>query len=248
MKIMRLMVASAAAGVLLAAPSYLLAEDAQLKDEDSRLSYTIGADMGTNFKEHEDIIKINPQLLLKGIEDAMGKSALKLTKEEMAESIQGFQKKIMSKRQDEFKNKAEANKKKGEKFLEENKAKAGVVTTKSGLQYKEISAGSGTSPDDNDEVEVGYTGRLIDGTVFDTSDKGENKTVTFKVSEVIPGWTEALKLMKPGDKWEVAVPSNLAYGETGVGGPIGPNETLIFDIHLQKVFAASESKGADSTK
>ena len=114
------------------------------------------------------------------------------------------------------------------------------MTTSTGLQYKVLAAGKGTKPTRADSVSVEYTGKLLDGTVFDTTDK-TGKPVSFKVSQVIPGWIEALLLMKEGATWEVYVPSHLAYGSRGVGGPIGPNETLIFKIHLISIKKAKIS-------
>ena len=118
--------------------------------------------------------------------------------------------------------------------MSENKNKPGVVALPSGLQYKVVETGHGAKPSKNDTVTVEYTGRLINGTVFDSTEKA-GKPATFKVSQVIPGWTEALQLMPAGSTWEIYVPANLAYGPRSVGGPIGPNETLIFKVHLISV-------------
>ncbi|TAL61510.1 MAG: FKBP-type peptidyl-prolyl cis-trans isomerase, partial [Legionella sp.] len=145
-----------------------------------------------------------------------------------------FQKDLMAKRTSEFNKKSEENKTKGETFMSANKSKEGVVALPSGLQYKIIETGTGAKPGKSDTVTVEYTGHLIDGTVFDSTDK-TGKPATFQVSQVIPGWTEALQLMPAGSTWEIYVPSNLAYGPRSVGGPIGPNETLIFKIHLISV-------------
>src|SRR5881394_629143 len=126
---------------------------------------------------------------------------------------------------------AEKNKAEGEKFLEENKKKDGVKTTASGLQYKVLKEGSGPSPKETDTVVTNYRGTLIDGTEFDSSYK-RNEPATFPVNRVIKGWTEALQLMKPGGKYKLFIPSNLAYGPGGAGGDIGPNATLIFEVEL----------------
>jgi FKBP-type peptidyl-prolyl cis-trans isomerase FklB len=135
---------------------------------------------------------------------------------------------------EEFKSLSEKNKKEGAQFLKSNKDKKGVKTTKSGLQYKVIKSGKGKAPKASDTVTVNYKGTLIDGTVFDSTDK-TGKPVSFKLNEVIKGWTEVLQKMKPGAHWKVYIPPELAYGERGIGGPIGPNATLIFDIHLVSV-------------
>jgi FKBP-type peptidyl-prolyl cis-trans isomerase FklB len=131
------------------------------------------------------------------------------------------------------------NIKAGEAFLAENAKKDGVKTTASGLQYKVVKSGSGKTPGLNDTVKVHYHGTLIDGTVFDSSvDRGE--PVTFPVNGVIPGWTEALQLMKVGDKWQLVIPAKLAYGENGAGGKIGPNSVLQFDVELLAIEGADK--------
>jgi len=131
---------------------------------------------------------------------------------------------------------AEKNKAEGEKFLEENKKKDGVKTTASGLQYKVIKEGSGASPKETDTVVTNYRGTLIDGTEFDSSYK-RNEPASFPVNRVIKGWTEALQLMKPGAKYQLFIPSSLAYGERGAGQTIGPTATLIFDVELLSIKA-----------
>lgn len=203
-----------------------------LDTDTDKLSYSIGVDLGKNFKKQS--IEINPQAMANGMQDAMSSKDLKLTEQQMKEVLDKFQKELLARRNTEFNKKASENKAKGEAFLEENKQKEGVVTLPSGLQYKVIKQGSGDKPSKSDTVTVEYTGRLIDGKVFDSSEK-IGKPATFKVSQVIPGWTEALQLMPAGSEWEVYIPSGLAYGPRSVGGPIGPNETLIFKIHLLSV-------------
>ncbi len=197
-----------------------------------KLSYSIGSDLGKNFKRQG--IEINASIMARGIQDGMSGGALLLTEQQMKDVLNKFQKDLMAKRTAEFNKKAEENKTKGEAFLSQNKAKAGVVTLADGLQYKIITAGTGAKPAKEDTVTVEYTGRLIGGEVFDSTEK-TGKPATFKLSQVIPGWTEALQLMPAGSTWEVYVPANLAYGQRSVGGPIGPNETLVFNIHLISV-------------
>lgn len=201
----------------------------ELKTDTDKLSYSIGTDLGKNFKRQG--IDVNPTVMAKGIQDGMSGGKLLLTEDQMKDVLNKFQKDLMAKRTAEFNKKAEENKAKGEAFLSQNKAKDGVVTLPDGLQYKIIKAGTGQKPGKEDTVTVEYTGRLISGEVFDSTEK-TGKPATFKLSQVIPGWTEALQLMPVGSTWEVYVPANLAYGPRSVGGPIGPNETLIFNIHL----------------
>lgn len=197
-----------------------------------KLSYSIGSDLGKNFKRQG--IDINAAIMARGIQDGMSGGALLLTEQQMKDVLNKFQKDLMAKRTAEFNKKAEENKVKGEAFLSQNKTKTGVVTLADGLQYKIITAGTGAKPSKEDTVTVEYTGRLISGEVFDSTEK-TGKPATFKLSQVIPGWTEALQLMPAGSTWEVYVPANLAYGQRSVGGPIGPNETLVFNIHLISV-------------
>lgn len=213
--------------------SALVAADATVLTTDKdKLSYSIGSDLGKNFKRQG--IEINPTMLAQGIQDASGAGKLLLTDQQMKDVLTKFQKELMAKRTAEFNKKAEENKVKGESFLAQNKAKSGVVVLPDGLQYKIITAGKGDKPAKEDTVTVEYTGRLISGEVFDSSEK-TGKPATFKLSQVIPGWTEALQLMPSGSTWEVYVPASLAYGSRSMGGPIGPNETLVFNIHLISV-------------
>lgn len=197
-----------------------------------KLSYSIGSDLGKNFKRQS--IDVNPTVLAKGIQDGMSGGTLLLTEQQMKDVLAKFQKDLMEKRKAQFNQKAEENKIKGEAFLSQNKTKKGVVVLSDGLQYKIITAGTGVKPSKDDTVTVEYTGHLINGEVFDSTDKA-GKPATFKLSQVIPGWTEALQLMPAGSTWEIYVPAHLAYGTRSVGGPIGPNETLVFNIHLISV-------------
>lgn len=210
-------------------------DSASLNSDVDKLSYSIGADLGRNFNKQG--IEINPTVMEQGIQDGLKGSQLLLTDDQMKEVLNKFQRDLMAKRQADFNKMAEQNKAQGEKFLSDNKAKSGIVALPSGLQYKVIQQGKGPKPSKNDTVTVEYTGKLINGQVFDSSEK-TGKPATFKVSQVIPGWTEALQLMNSGSTWEVYIPAALAYGPRSVGGPIGPNETLIFQIHLVSVAKA----------
>ena len=223
----------AAACMGFAMSSAIVAADAPVLSTDmDKLSYSVGIDLGKNLKKQG--IEINPTMMAKGIDDGMKGDKFLLTEQQMKDTLSKFQKDLMAKRATEFEQKSITNKTKGEAFLIENKLKEGVVILPSGLQYKIITQGTGVKPGKEDEVSVEYTGKLIDGTVFDSTDKA-GQPATFKVSQVIPGWTEALQLMPAGSTWEIYVPANLAYGSRSVGGTIGPNETLIFNVHLISV-------------
>lgn len=154
-----------------------------------------------------------------------------MSEEEYRNTMANFRKEMMAKQQAQMKTKGEKNKKEGDAFLAENKDKKGIVSLPSGLQYKVIKEGEGDTPKATDKVTVHYRGTLIDGTEFDSS-YGRGEPATFPVNGVIPGWTEALQLMNAGSKWQLFIPSKLAYGERGAGGKIGPNSTLIFDVEL----------------
>lgn len=229
---MKIKLVTAAVMGLMMTTAMAATDATSLSTDTDKLSYSIGADLGKNFKTQG--IDINPAALAKGMQDGMGTAPLALTEQQMKDVLNKFQKDLMAKRTSEFNKKADENKTKGEAFLAENKSKPGVVVLPSGLQYKIIEAGTGSKPAKADTVTVEYTGTLINGTVFDSTDKA-GKPATFQVSQVIPGWTEALQLMPAGSTWEVYVPAGLAYGPRSVGGPIGPNEALVFKIHLISV-------------
>lgn len=214
-------------------------DSSALNTEIQKLSYSIGVDLGSNIKKQG--IDIDVKSMSQGIEDAMKENPLKMTEEQMKDSLVKFQKDLMAKRTKQFEEQADKNKSKGEAFLKDNKSKKGVVTLPSGLQYKIVTAGNGAKPQKEDTVTVEYTGRLIDGKVFDSTDK-TGKPATFKLDQVIPGWTEALQLMPVGSTWEIYVPAELAYGERNIGGLIGPNETLIFTVHLISIDKSADGK------
>ncbi|BAP56881.1 FKBP-type peptidylprolyl cis-trans isomerase [Thioploca ingrica] len=224
-------------------------QPAALSSQQDKLSYSFGQNIGNSLKQQK--IELNLDLLMKGIQDAIADKKSLLTPEEMANVLKEFQKERFAKLAEERKALAETNLKEGETFLTANKAKEGVITLPSGLQYKVITQGTGKTPKATDQVTTHYRGTLIDGTEFDSSYK-RGKPASFAVNQVIPGWTEALQLMKEGDKWQLVVPAKLGYGDRGVpGGKIGPNATLIFDIELISVNPVEEDKasakeGADS--
>ena len=211
-------------------------EKADLKTQQDKVSYSIGMSIAKNITMQK--LELNEQALLQGISDGIkgDSTAMLLTEKEMTDVMMAFRDQMMAKQQLEMKAKGDKNKAESEKFLSENKAKPGVVTTKSGLQYKVLSSGNGPSPAATDKVKVDYEGKLIDGTVFDSSIK-RGQPAEFPVNGVIPGWTEALQLMHVGDEWELYIPSELAYGENGTGanGPIGPNQALIFKVKLLSI-------------
>jgi FKBP-type peptidyl-prolyl cis-trans isomerase len=213
--------------------SLALAQDKpQLKDQKDKASYSIGYDIGDTFKKQK--IELNIDALVTGLKESLAGKDAAMSKEERDKTLQAFQKEMMEKQIAASKEAAEKNKAEGEKFLEENKKKDGVKTTTSGLQYKVIKEGSGASPKETDTVVTNYRGTLIDGTEFDSSYK-RNEPATFPVNRVIKGWTEALQLMKPGSKYQLFIPSSLAYGERGAGQTIGPNATLIFEVELLSI-------------
>ena len=210
-----------------------LAQDKpQLKDQKDKASYSIGYDIGETFKKQK--IDLNTDTFIAGLKEAMSGKEAAMSKEEREKTLQAFQKEMMEKQIAASKEAATKNQAEGEKFLAENKKKDGVKTTASGLQYKVMKDGAGAQPKETDTVTVNYRGTLIDGTEFDSSYK-RNEPASFPVNRVIKGWTEALQLMKPGAKYQLVIPSSLAYGERGAGQLIGPNATLIFEVELLSI-------------
>ncbi len=208
------------------------AAELKLDTPKNRISYTIGVNIGQDFKSQN--MDVDPDLLLMGLKDTLSGKELQLTEEEMVQEIQNFQQEMQAKMAAEMEEKAAENKASGEAFLAENAKQEGVVVTESGLQYKIIEPGQGDSPGPADVATVHYRGTLIDGTQFDSSyDRGQ--PASFPVGGVIAGWSEALQLMKPGAKWQLSIPAELAYGERGAGQDIGPNSTLLFDVELISV-------------
>ena len=213
-----------------------------LQTDKERLSYTVGVDTGRNLRQLETEVDLD--LLMKGIKDGLSGEKFLMSEKELFATRNSIQHEMRRKQAAQRQKKAlarkvpgEENKKAGEAFLAENKKKDGVVTLPSGLQYKILKAGDGRKPTEADTVECHYRGTRIDGTEFDSS-YARGKPATFKVTGVIPGWGEALKLMPAGSKWQLFVPPQLAYGEKGAAKKIGPNATLIFEVELISVIPA----------
>jgi FKBP-type peptidyl-prolyl cis-trans isomerase FklB len=206
----------------------LAGEMAVLKTREDMLSYGIGVSVAKNLRQQET--EVDMDLLILGLNDGMSGERLLMPEKELRKILNAYQGELRKKIVQSNRVAAEENKKKGDAFLLENKAKDGVVSLPSGLQYKVLKAGDGRMPQESDFVLCNYRGALLNGTEFDGTESGQ--PATLKVSALINGWKEALKLMPAGSKWQLAIPPQLAYGERGVGGDIGPNETLLFDVEL----------------
>jgi FKBP-type peptidyl-prolyl cis-trans isomerase FklB len=205
------------------------AEASAFKTQKEKVSYALGMAFGRNMKSQG--IDLDPDVFIRAYKDTLSGTKPPMTDEEAQQTMSAFQTEMVAKQQEEVKKKGEEQKAKGEAYLAENKKKEGVHTTASGLQYKILKEGDGKKPAAGDTVTVNYRGTFVDGTEFDSSFK-RNEPASFPVSGVIPGWTEALQLMKTGSKYEIVIPSNLAYGEKGAGGVIPPNATLVFEVEL----------------
>ncbi len=195
----------------------------EFKNDQDKLGYSIGVDIGRNI-EKAQIDSLEIESMLSAIRDVLNKKDLKITDEEAKKFLMEY---FEKKQRSEFTEKIAQN----DKFFADNAKKAGVTALPSGLQYEVIKSGTGAKPGINDEVTVHYHGTLLDGRVFDSS-IDRNEPATFQVGGVITGWTEALQLMPVGSKWKLYVPASLGYGERGAGGIIGPNETLVFEVEL----------------
>ncbi len=208
----------------------VFADDAKtLTTNQQMVSYSIGVDLGKNMAKQKLDVDINALAL--GLQHGFSGTPLLLSDEKMKEVLMNFQKEFIAKKNAEVAVKAQENQKAGVAFLADNKKKPGVVTLPSGLQYKVVTMGTGAKPKSDDTVTVEYKGTLINGKVFDSSENAGHP-ISFKVNQVIKGWTEILQLMPVGSTFDVYIPSDLAYGSQAVGSVIGPNETLIFNIHL----------------
>jgi FKBP-type peptidyl-prolyl cis-trans isomerase FklB len=221
-----------------------------LTSEADKISYSIGVDIGQSFRKQN--IEINSDLFMTGLKDGQNDKQTLLNKEDIYQTLITLQNRLAKQQVDMLNQQAKENLTKGQDFLAKNKTATGIKTTASGLQYRVIKEGNGTAPKPNDIVTTHYRGHLIDGTEFDSSYK-RKEPATFAVNAVIPGWTEALQLMKAGSKYELFIPAELAYGAQGIGRIIGPNETLIFEIELIDVKAgdtanAPQSKATNNNK
>ena len=208
--------------------THVSAEETALSTDNQKFSYGVGMQIGQSIARQN--VKVDQDALILAIKDALGGKEPRVPLEELQRVMEAEEKKI----QEQQTASSDKNLEIGKAFMEENKKLDGVKTTESGLQYRVIKAGSGANPKTTDTVTVHYRGTLIDGNEFDSSYKRE-QPATFPLNGVIKGWQEALPMMKEGGKWELFVPSELAYGPKGAGGAIGPNETLIFEIELMKV-------------
>ena len=202
--------------------------EATLDSEMEKVSYSFGVDLGKRIGEN---MELDVAAFSTGVSDGIEGGELQMSEEDMMATLQGYQQKKMAEMQAEAEQEATLNQQASEAFLAANAEKDGVVVLDSGLQYKVLEAGEGAKPAADDTVEVHYRGTLIDGTEFDSS-YARGESITFPVGGVIAGWTEALQLMPVGSKWELYIPSDLAYGPGGTQGVIGPNQALVFEVEL----------------
>lgn len=206
--------------------------DAALTTEKDKVSYAIGMNIGKGL--HHDGVDVDPAVLARGLKDGLAGGKTAMTDEEAKAAMTALQADVRKKQEARKQVEGAANEKEGAAFLAANKAKPGVVTLPSGLQYKILKEGTGPKPTASDTVACNYKGTLINGTEFDSSYK-RGKPATFPVGQVIKGWTEALQLMPVGSKWQIFLPPDLAYGAKGAGPGIGPNTTLIFEVELESI-------------
>jgi len=205
----------------------------ELKDLKQKASYSYGYTLGRNLKAQG--VDIDPELFARGLADALGGSPGALKDEEIQASLQAFAQQLQARQAGMAGKAAASNKAEGERYLAANRTRPGVTTLPSGLQFKVLKQGTGPRPKATDTVTVHYEGKLIDGTIFDSSLK-RGQPASFPVNRVIAGWTEALQLMPVGSTWQLYIPSNLAYGEKAPpGGLIGPNAVLTFEVQLLKI-------------
>ncbi|MEW8508067.1 MAG: FKBP-type peptidyl-prolyl cis-trans isomerase [Candidatus Thiodiazotropha sp.] len=204
-------------------------ETPSLHDDTAKINYSVGYQIGSDFKFQD--IDVRPEAVIQGIRDALNENQSQMSAAEMKEMMALLGKRLAEKKREIRKARIAELQQQSEAFHEENKNKPGIVTTGSGLQYKVIEEGRGRHPSVSDKVLVHYRGKLIDGTLFDSS-FNRGKPASFRVDRVIKGWTEALKLMKQGDRWQLFIPPELAYGAKGMSPNIPPFSSLIFDVEL----------------
>lgn len=213
-----------------------------LTTQKDKFSYALGMNLGVNFKKQS--VPVDPDILERGLKDSLAGRKTLLTEDEARAVMTEVQTQFRQQQQAKVQQMGEANKKDGAAFLAANKSKAGVVVLPSGLQYKILTAGTGPKPAATDTVTVNYRGTLINGTEFDSSYK-RGQPATFGVNGVIKGWTEALQLMPVGSKWQLFIPSDLAYAERGAGADIAPNATLVFEVELLSIKAPEKAPDGD---
>ncbi len=223
----------------LALSSSAFADSNNLKTIEQKASYTLGADIAKNFRAQG--LEIDVKSFSLGLDDALQNRDLKLTEEEMMSSINTVKENMQKQQLEKQQSLARTNLDEGKAFLAENAKKEGITTLDSGVQYKVLTKGEGSSPTAEDTITAHYRGTLLDGTEFDSSYQ-RDAPLTLQMGSVIKGWGEVLKIMKPGSKWEVYIPAEMAYGEKGAGDAIGPNQTLIFTIELIKFDPPAKDK------
>ena len=207
------------------------AAGAALTTKKQKASYALGMNVGTGMRKQGVGAAVDPAVVARGLRDALSGGKTAMTEEEMKAALQGLAAEVGAAQKAKAQEASGPNRKTGEAFLQANKSKDGVKTLPDGLQYKVMTEGKGPKPSASDTVTVNYRGTLINGKEFDSSYK-RGEPASFGVGGVIKGWTEALQLMPVGSKWQLFIPADLAYGDRGAGGDIGPGETLIFEVEL----------------
>lgn len=210
-----------------------------LKTQKEKFSYALGMNIGASMRKQA--VPVDPASLSRGLRDSLAGGKTLLTEEEARAVLTQMQNDMRAKQQEKGMQESAGNKKKGEEFLAANKSKEGIVTLPSGMQYKILKQGTGPKPTASDSVVCNYRGTLLNGNEFDSSSK-HGGPATFPVGGVIKGWTEALQLMPVGSKWQLFIPSDLAYGDRGAGGDIGPGATLIFEVELVSIETKAPEK------
>lgn len=217
--------------LLCAAPAWA-APNETLTTPEQKAAYALGLRVGSDLRDKE--AKVAPEFFAQGFKDGLEGAKPKISDEEQHQALLEFSRQMQARQLAKLKELGEKNLAEGQAFLKANQAKPEVKTTASGLQYKVLASGKGKSPKTTDTVMVNYRGRLIDGTVFDDSYQ-RGQPATFELGGIIRGWQEALQLMKEGDRWELYIPADLAFGPQGAGPQIGPNATLVFEVELIKI-------------